>query len=183
MVVSTVDVAGPAGGAGPGGGTAARRARFADMAPRLKVFRWSDGFHAFSVAATSRPKALEAWGSRQDLFASGLAEEIREGEDYEAALARPGEVVERGLVIDVAEIKPKPRSRTARKSAADAARRRRVEAAEARLAEIDASTRELLASFDARIAQLSHEREKVSAKARLRRHGALKAIRKARASG
>nr|WP_314435032.1 hypothetical protein [uncultured Brevundimonas sp.] len=45
------------------------------MAPRLKVFRWSDGFHAYSVAVSSRPKALSAWGSGQDLFATGLAAE------------------------------------------------------------------------------------------------------------
>ncbi len=45
------------------------------MAPRLKVFEWSDGFHRFTVAAASRPKALAAWGIHQDIFASGLARE------------------------------------------------------------------------------------------------------------
>ena len=74
------------------------------MAKRLKVFTWSDGFHAFTVAASSRPKALQAWGSRQDLFATGLASELDGGPDYEAALAAPGEVIERGLIIDVGEI-------------------------------------------------------------------------------
>ena len=71
------------------------------MAKRLKVFTWSDGFHAFTVAVSSRPKALEAWGSKQDLFATGLASELSGGPDYEAALAAPGEVIERGLAIDV----------------------------------------------------------------------------------
>lgn len=42
------------------------------MAARLKLFEWSDGFHTFTVAASSRPKALVAWGSGQDLFATGL---------------------------------------------------------------------------------------------------------------
>ena len=74
------------------------------MAARLKVFTWSDGFHAFTVAASSRPKALEAWGSRQDLFATGLASELSGGPDYEAALAAPGEVIQRGQAIDVGKI-------------------------------------------------------------------------------
>ena len=74
------------------------------MAAKLKVFTWSDGFHAFTVATSSRPKALEAWGSKQDLFATGLASQLSGGPDYEAALASPGEVVERGLAIDVGKI-------------------------------------------------------------------------------
>lgn len=82
------------------------------MARRLKVFTWSDGFHAFTVAASSRPKALEAWGSKQDLFATGLASELSGGPDYEAALASPGDVMERGLAIDVGKIRKaaKPRA-------------------------------------------------------------------------
>ncbi len=75
------------------------------MAKRLKVFTWSDGFHAFTVAVSSRPKALEAWGSKQDLFATGLASELSGGPDYEAALAAPGQVIERGLAIDVGKIR------------------------------------------------------------------------------
>ena len=71
------------------------------MAPRLKVFEWSDGFHRFTVATSSRPKALEAWGIQQDIFASGLAREAPEAEDGEAARARPETVIERGLTVDV----------------------------------------------------------------------------------
>ncbi len=90
------------------------------MAPRLKVFTWSDGFHAFTVAAPSRPKALAAWGMERDISASGLAREIREGADYDAALARPGEVIERGLAVDVGEVAPR-RKTTKTKRAAPAA--------------------------------------------------------------
>ena len=68
------------------------------MAPRLKVFEWSDGFHRFTVAASSRSKALAAWGIQQDIFASGLAREAVETEDEAAARARPGTVIERGAV-------------------------------------------------------------------------------------
>ncbi|MNH48940.1 hypothetical protein D3C85_412780 [compost metagenome] len=77
------------------------------MAPRLKVFEWSDGFHRFTVAAPSRPKALAAWGIQQDIFASGLAREAPEAEDAEAARARPGEVVERGLTVDIGKAAPR----------------------------------------------------------------------------
>lgn len=84
------------------------------MAPRLKVFTWADGFHAFTVAATSRPKALAAWGSGQDLFATGLARELESGPDFEAALASPGEVVQRGLAIDIDKISKAPKAKPSR---------------------------------------------------------------------
>ena len=45
------------------------------MAARLKVFVTSDGLTDFVVATTSKPKALAAWGSHQDLFKTGLAHE------------------------------------------------------------------------------------------------------------
>ena len=32
------------------------------MAAKLKVFRYADGFHSWTVAASSRAKALAAWG-------------------------------------------------------------------------------------------------------------------------
>lgn len=66
---------------------------------KLKVFCWSDGFRAYPVAVSSRPKALEAWGATQDLFKTGMATELTEGADFEAALAAPGEVLERRLAI------------------------------------------------------------------------------------
>ena len=74
------------------------------MAPRLKVFTWSDGFHPFTVATTSRAKALDAWGSRQDLFATGLASELSGGPDHDAAQASPRVVVERGLAVDIGKL-------------------------------------------------------------------------------
>lgn len=94
------------------------------MAPRLKVFEWSDGFHRFTVAAPSRPKALAAWGIQQDIFASGLAREAPEAEDAEAARARPGEVVERGLTVDIGQAGPRAARRKARKRPTAAERRR-----------------------------------------------------------
>jgi len=67
------------------------------MAARLKVFSWSNGIDAFTVATTSRPRALEAWGMEQDIFKDGLAHQIDEGPDHEAALKSPGKVIKRRL--------------------------------------------------------------------------------------
>ena len=94
------------------------------MAARLKVFEWSDGFHRFTVAAPSRPKALAAWGMQQDIFASGLAREAPDAEDAAAALARPGDVVERGLAVDLGEVGPPVKRVKARKGPTVAEKRR-----------------------------------------------------------
>ena len=59
------------------------------MAPRIKVFSWSDGFHSWTVATSSRPKALDVWAVERDLFKSGLAHGITDGPEHEAALAEP----------------------------------------------------------------------------------------------
>jgi hypothetical protein len=65
------------------------------MAARLKVFVTSDGLTDYVVATTSRPKALEAWGSHQDLFKTGLARETDDPELVKAATATPGDVLRR----------------------------------------------------------------------------------------
>jgi hypothetical protein len=57
---------------------------------RLKVFQATLGFHDSVVAVSSRPKALEAWGVRQDLFAEGLAREADDPQAIKAARAQPG---------------------------------------------------------------------------------------------
>lgn len=97
------------------------------MAPRLKVFEWSDGFHRFTVAASSRSKALAAWGIQQDIFASGLAREAVETEDEAAARARPGTVIERGLAVDVGKIGSR-RSRRPAPAGPSPTQTRRIEA-------------------------------------------------------
>ena len=64
------------------------------MAKRpLKVFRTSAGFQDAYVAVTSRKAALEAWGARTDLFASGIAEQVTDPKLTKAALAQPGKVI------------------------------------------------------------------------------------------
>jgi len=109
------------------------------MAARLKVFCWSDGLHAYTVATSSRAKALAAWGFNRDLFKDGEAREIKDGADHDRALASPGVTVKRGLGASAAEVQslkpPKPRRVPPRPSKADMARVAHLEAEIAALAE------------------------------------------------
>lgn len=126
------------------------------MAAKLKVFTWSDGFHAFTVAASSRPKALEAWGATQDLFKTGLAHEDDEGADRDAALASPGAVISRGLSVDIGKAekrKPKP---------ANAKAKARVKALEADLDALDAVQADAVQALEDRQARLEKEREQLA---------------------
>src|SRR5690349_24597679 len=78
------------------------------MAAKLKVFLTSDGLTDYVVAASSKPKALAAWGSHQDLFKTGLAHETEDPELVAAATAKPGEVLRRpaGTRSELARLKP-----------------------------------------------------------------------------
>src|SRR5665213_504843 len=106
------------------------------MAARLKVFSWSDGLHAYTVATTSRAKALAAWDFNRDLFKDGEAREIKGGGDYDRALAEPGVTVKRGLGASAGEVKAlKPKPRPPQPSKADLARVARLQADIAALAE------------------------------------------------
>ena len=62
---------------------------------RLKVFVTSDGFTDYAVAATSRAKALAAWGAHQDLIQTGGARETDDPDLVSAASAQPGQVLRR----------------------------------------------------------------------------------------
>lgn len=148
------------------------------MAPRLKVFTWSDGFHAFTVAASSRPKALEAWGSRQDLFATGLASELSGGPDYDAALASPGEVIQRGQAIDVGRIAKAPRPKKA--AGPSKARREKIARLEAALEALDAEHRSAMQAIDERMDRLNRERADRDRDHDKRRQGLLADLGKAR---
>lgn len=122
------------------------------MARKLKVFCYSDGFHSWTVAATSRAKALEAWGVKRDLFKDGSAREIDVGPDRAAALAAPGELIERGLSVDVGQVEktrtPKARPKPERPKS-DARARARVEALEAELDALDEAQAEETAALEA----------------------------------
>jgi len=149
------------------------------MAPRLKVFTWSDGFHAFTVATSSRPKALEAWGSKQDLFATGLASELSGGPDYEAALASPGEVIERGLAIDIGKITKAPKPKKA--DGPSKAKREKIARLEAAIEDLDAEHQTALEAIDEQLAQLERERADLVSDHDKQRQKLVADLRKARA--
>lgn len=79
---------------------------------RLKVFVTSDGFTDYVVAATSRAKALAAWGAHQDLFQTGGARETDDPDLVTAASAQPGQVLRRPSkvtpLIPKRSVAPKP---------------------------------------------------------------------------
>lgn len=128
------------------------------MAPRLKLFEWSDGFHTFTVAASSRLKALAAWGSSQDLFATGLAKEVDDSLDADAAKASPGTVIERKLDVKLPAAAPKKdgSKRARQPSAAD---RKRVDEAQQALDDLDANYDEAARRLDDELQALRARRE------------------------
>jgi hypothetical protein len=145
---------------------------------KLKVFTWADGFHAFTVAASSRPKALAAWGIERDIFKDGLASELSAGPDYDAALAAPGEVIQRGLSIDVGKISKatKPKARPVSNKARQAAK-----ALEADLETLDRDQAAETAAFDARRAALEAEAKALAASQGKARGALLAKLKAARA--
>ena len=146
------------------------------MAPRLKVFTWSDGFHSHPVAVSSRPKALAAWGVGQDLFKSGYAREVTSGPDYDAAMASPGQVMRRGEAIDVGKIEPARKSR--KPAGPTAAQTAKVKTLEADLAALDLAFQDEAAKLETARAQLEdkarraanqHERARATLRRKLSR--------------
>lgn len=148
------------------------------MATKLKVFTWSDGFHAFTVAASSRPKALAAWGVDQDLFKTGLAHEAEEGPDREAALAAPGAVILRALVLDIGKPRiGKSRSSPERRTAKVLTR---IAALEADIKALDADHAVRMEPLDRRQAALDDDRAQLDADHAKARERLMAKIRTAR---
>jgi len=149
------------------------------MAARLKVFVTSDGLTDYVVAASSKPKALAAWGSRQDLFKTGLARETDDVELVAAATAKPGEVLRRpaDTRTDLAKLepaktppagraapaKPEPaKSEPARRGPSPAALRK-VADLEKRLADLDAEHRDAIARLQRERIELDRKAEALDA--------------------
>jgi colicin import membrane protein len=65
------------------------------MPRKLKTYQTSQGFYDLAVAAPSMKAALEAWGSKQNLFHQGFAKETDESEVVAAVMANPGVVLRR----------------------------------------------------------------------------------------
>jgi hypothetical protein len=126
------------------------------MAAKLKVFRYADGFHSWTVAASSRAKALAAWGVKRDLFKDGAAEEIDSGPDHDAALEAPGELIERGLAVDIGEVTKAEPSKPKKSAAAERARAK-VKTLEAELDALDQAQAAEVEALEARRAELEAE--------------------------
>ncbi len=67
------------------------------MPRALKVFQTEIGFYELIVAAPSQAAALRAWGVHLNLFADGTARIATDLRGIEAALARPGVPLKRGV--------------------------------------------------------------------------------------
>lgn len=69
-------------------------------ARKLKVFQAQFGFYDTVVAAASQAAALRAWGTRQNLFASGEAKITTDAAAVAAALERPETPLRRAVGTD-----------------------------------------------------------------------------------
>ncbi|HWD27204.1 MAG TPA: hypothetical protein VG387_08565 [Rhizomicrobium sp.] len=118
---------------------------------KLKVFTTASGFYDLLVAATSRPKALAAWGIHQDVFAHGQARETSEKAAVEAALAKPGVVLRRPLGTKAAFSEepslPKVKGRAKTKAAKAKKARKAAAAAKAELKKADKAHTEEMAAL------------------------------------
>jgi hypothetical protein len=141
------------------------------MAPRLKVFVTSDGLTDYVVAASSRAKALAAWGSHQDLFKTGLAHETDEADLIKAAQAQPEIVLRRpaGSRKTLAAIKARPKAK-AKPAGPTKAQLARIAALEARLDALDRDHAKAAADLEARhaaaVAKVQTDLDKARAAAR-----------------
>ena len=70
------------------------------MARKLKTFTTSAGFFDLAVAAPSMKAALEAWGSRSNLFQHGFAKISDDPKIVAATMAHPGVVLRRPVGSD-----------------------------------------------------------------------------------
>jgi colicin import membrane protein len=70
------------------------------MARKLKTYQTSLGFFDLAIAAPSMKAALEAWGSKTNLFHQGFAKETDDPAIVAATFAKPGVVLRRPVGSD-----------------------------------------------------------------------------------
>jgi hypothetical protein len=70
------------------------------MARKLKTYQTSLGFFDMAIAAPSMKAALEAWGSKSNLFHQGFAREVDDPELIAAAMSKPGVILRRPVGSD-----------------------------------------------------------------------------------
>ena len=160
------------------------------MAARLKVFVTTDGLTDYVVATSSKPKALAAWGSHQDLFKTGLAHETDDPELVKAATAQPGVVLRRAAdtVGALAKLKvarkPAPPTPVKPQEPAGPSRAalKKVADLEKKLEAIDRARDQALRKIEQRRAALDREAEAITSRfadERARYEAALAAARRA----
>lgn len=133
--------------------------------PRLKAFQAHLGFFETVVAARSQEAALQAWGSRQNLFRNGTATQASDPDAIAAALAHPGVVLKRlaGSKDSFSEQPPLPKTKRAhhpeprRKKPPD---RSKVAAAERALSQLRQQREIMRAEFEQREKNLRDEQHK-----------------------
>ncbi|MGR4864416.1 hypothetical protein [Caulobacter sp. LARHSG274] len=150
------------------------------MARKLKVFGWSDGLHDYTVAATSRAKALEAWDVGRDLFKDGTAKEVAAGPGHDAALATPGAVVTRPAGGLDAALKALPARMRRKPSRAETARAEKLAALRGELEALEDEAEAAEIAFAERRAALDAEAEAAADAFDQRRTQLEQAIRAAR---
>ncbi len=70
------------------------------MATKLKTYQASLGFFDMAIAAPSMKAALEAWGSKSNLFHQGFASEVDDPDVIAATIAKPGVILRRPVGSD-----------------------------------------------------------------------------------
>src|SRR3954454_8633552 len=70
------------------------------MPRKLKVYQTSLGFFDLAIAAPSMKAALEAWGAGSNLFHQGVAKESDDRKIIDAAMEKPGIILQRPVGSD-----------------------------------------------------------------------------------
>lgn len=112
------------------------------------------------------------------MFATGLASEVKDGADHDAAMAAPGEVIRRGDSIDVGKIEKAAKREAPR--GPSAAQKRKIEALEQEVERIDQEREALLGGLDDEISDLQRRRVSAEADWAAQREVAVAKLRKAK---
>jgi hypothetical protein len=78
----------------PGSGTKHPAEHWGAMPRKLKVYQTSLGFFDLAIAAPSMKAALEAWGAGSNLFHQGVAKESDDRKVIDAAMEKPGTILQ-----------------------------------------------------------------------------------------
>ncbi len=157
--------------------------------PRLKVFEAQLGFFDSVVAAPSKAAALAAWGTHQDLFATGDARIATDEAAVKAALEHPETPLQRAVgTKDAFRLEPRAppsggfKSSAERKAAKPRPNRTRLDPAEAALQRLDADHEREQAELQKLQDELDQRRTAAREAYVVARKAAAAAVSKARAA-